>query len=382
MIAFLINELNVCGGTHKQLLELIEYTERQNLDFFIVTKEIDYALTYPRFQNYSNKIVPFPQEPASLKVLKIGMFGSFVKRLWERKCLKKLISSADVINVHDRGFEQNFDVFYGKKIVWQVNDLPSYCHVGVAKTQKNTWKDRILFSILKRNIKYVSSITVNVNKNAERIRELFHRDAQVFYCGISPIAINRDINKTFSRFKERKINLLSSGVVLKYRNYETQVEVVKKLIDKGWNVNLNIFGKILDEEYATKIRDMIKDFNLEKNIKLLGQIDDDEYRNLHKNSDIFLFVNIDQSWGLAVFEAQSCAMPVIVSQSVGAVEILHDKFDCIVINPHDPNMICDAVVNLASNNNFYSEISENAKGFCKEWTWDKAYSSKMIELLS
>lgn len=29
MIAFLISELNICGGTHKQFLKLLEYTEKE-----------------------------------------------------------------------------------------------------------------------------------------------------------------------------------------------------------------------------------------------------------------------------------------------------------------------------------------------------------------
>lgn len=34
MIAFLISELNICGGTHKQFLKLLEYTEKRGEDLW------------------------------------------------------------------------------------------------------------------------------------------------------------------------------------------------------------------------------------------------------------------------------------------------------------------------------------------------------------
>ena len=56
MIAFLINELDIRGGTHKQLLKLLEYTSARSDDFFIVTKRVDFEKTYPGFRKFENKI--------------------------------------------------------------------------------------------------------------------------------------------------------------------------------------------------------------------------------------------------------------------------------------------------------------------------------------
>lgn len=379
-IAFLISELNVCGGTHKQFLKLIEYTERQGVDFFILTRNFNVEQTYSGFAKYADRVRLIPRKPFLFRVL--GRLHIVNRYDWERPYIKDLTKDANIINVHDMEFESNFDLFEGKKLFWQVNDLPYYCRVGVSKNYEATGYTQRQFHKLQNNIQFVTELTVNVSKNAERIKNLFNRNAHILYCGISPINIIKDISLSQQRFKKRQINLLSSGVFFPYRNYETQIKVVRKLVDEGWDIQLNIFGKMLHKPYARKIKHMISQYGLNNNIKILGQVSDSKYRELHQNSDIFLFINIDQSWGLAVFEAQSCGMPVIVSKSVGAVEILNNGIDSIIVDPLNVDEICCKIVELVRNEEMYKTISGISKDFYKEWTWDKAYCSKMLELMS
>ena len=55
-IAFVIDNLDVRGGTHKGLLRLCEYTEKQGTDFVILTKNYEKEKTYPEFKKYINRV--------------------------------------------------------------------------------------------------------------------------------------------------------------------------------------------------------------------------------------------------------------------------------------------------------------------------------------
>lgn len=375
-IAFLINDINVCGGTHKQFLKLLEYTERQGQDFIIITKVLDLDKTYPGFKRFKDKIIVIDAP----SVLKHRYVCRLIKYYIKYK-YRQLLKDVNIVNIHDGGFELDLACFEGKKVYWQVNDLPYAFHVGVAKnTEDNPWT-RKFREITLNGLKNVTDLSVNVSKNAERVKECFGRDAHVFYCGVEPLEVIRDINVTLKRFQQKKINLLSSGVFFPYRNYETQVAVVKALIQKGYQVELHIIGALLDKEYAEKIHRMIHANHLEENIIIEGQVDDAKFRELHKNADIFLFINIDQSWGLAVFEAMSCGLPVIVSESVGAIEILSDNVDSIFVDPKDAKQISEKIISLASNEEYYRKVSDRASVFHNDWTWDKAYCSKMYNLM-
>ena len=375
MIAYLINELDVRGGTHKQLLKLLDYTADRKIDFFVLTKRVNYQQTYPGFHRYRDRIYILSEFNHS--------------NLWRRPMdwiqyaykLRKILKDVKVINVHDNGFEMFFVTLPDKNIYWQINDLPPCFQTGVF-ANRISWRNAIKRFIVRLGVgQAVRDISVNVSKNKERVRSCLHRDAKVFYCGIDPLTIQRSNDETLHRFDNYTIHLLSSGVFFPYRNYETQIHVVKQLIDKNINAKLDIIGATSDTEYEKKIREMIRVADLQHCINICGSVDEQEFDRLHKQADLFLFINIDQSWGLAVFEAMSCGLPVLVSNSVGATEILQDQENALFVNPTDAETITSTIIRLMQDHTLYQSISDEARKLPEQYTWDHAYSSQILALL-
>ena len=52
-IAILVNELNVLGGTHKQVLRIAEFLEKQGHQLVIVTRYFDIEKTYHAFNRFN-----------------------------------------------------------------------------------------------------------------------------------------------------------------------------------------------------------------------------------------------------------------------------------------------------------------------------------------
>ena len=378
MIAFLINELDIRGGTHKQFLKLLEYTAARTDDFYVVTKSVDLTKTYPGFQPFKDRIRLFKPEGSGK-----GTFHTALAIRRNVKKLRNLTNDADVINIHDQGFELFLAAFKKKKTIWQINDLHASFQVGCNKDSKQSWKTALIRKLIQYYSKYINRFTVNVSKNRTRIFEAFNRNADVLYCGIEPVGIKRDISTSLQRFNEKKLNILSSGVFFPYRNYETQVNVVSRLATDGIDVHLNIIGSTdLNPAYSQKIRDLIIEKGLEKRITICGMVDEVKFKQLHNDSDVFMFINIDQSWGLAVFEAMSCGLPVFVSESVGATEILSDGIDAIFVNPTDADQIAEKIEDLMNDSDKYQGLCVSGEAFHHDYTWDKAYSQPMYAILT
>ena len=377
MMFFLISDLSVRGGTHKQFLKLIEYIDKHGIEFKIITHNIDLDNTYPGFLKFEKDIIVIKEFERN------SIIGKFINYFKNYRVLKAAVSNGNIINIHDGGFEKYLGAFKGKKVYWQINDLNACFQEGVFINRKNTFFNKLLKIYIKSNINVITKFTVNVSKNADRIKKHFNRHALVFYCGIEPIGFKKDQSKTMKRFKNKQINLLSSGVFFPYRNYETQIKVVKILKNNGIDVSLNIFGSTLfDPVYSEKIKKIIEDEDLSNSIKVLGQIDDEMFRDLHNNSDLFLFINLDQSWGLAVFEAMSCGLPVIVSENVGATEILHNGKNSVFVNPKNDVEIAKKIMDIINDENYYHELSNLSLKFHENYSWDHSYCSKMLSLLN
>lgn len=376
MIAFLISELDIRGGTHKQFLRVVQYAQKEKRDFIIITHEVDYEKTYPEFKDFSRSIYLLKRLKGKKKMslLYTLLFNFFL--------IRKLLKKVDVVNIHDSGFYYYYPALIGKKNIWQINDIPGCFNVGFSKQTKVSWKGKLLKSYILWWMPVIDVITVNVTKNKLLVRQYMHREANVLYCGIDKLGIKIDIAKSLERFEHKSIHILTSGILRPYRNYEVLLSVVSLMKEQGYKVSLSIIGSIdLDTKYYHKILNLIAVGNLHENVVLCGQVDENTFQELHKNADVFVFMNVDQSWGLCIFEAMSCGIPVWVSKSVGATEILHDRVDAIFCDPKDAHEIASSIISCVGDKELYRSLSRNAIGFVSEYSWDKSYSQNLFNLI-
>lgn len=378
MIAFLINELDVRGGTHKQLLKLIDYTASTKTQFQIFTTRYDADKTYQGFQKYEHNIIVIPQRSSG------SLFANFYNRIRFAFTLRRKLKDFQIINIHDIGFELYLLFLPRKSAIWQINDMPHCFNVGVAENIKiNRIKRKIFQFIIKTGVNHaIKEITVNVTKNKIRAEKQFKVPVDILYCGIDPIHIQKNVQESIARFQIKRINLLSSGVFFPYRNYETQVKVVELLRQNGIDARLKIFGSTdFDIQYTDKIKKLIATSQLSSQITICGSVDEEVFNQLHSQADIFIFINIDQSWGLSIFEAMSCGIPVIVSESVGATEILLNQQNALFVNPLNAVNIANTIINLMANTKQYIQLSQNATKFAQQYTWEQSYCKPMFRKL-
>lgn len=380
-VAVIVNELTVRGGTHKQVLRLCQYLEKKEIDFVLCTKYYDPDNTYPEFAKYNPLYLYISDLP--LRKSSKNIFSKVKHQIEKYKEDKKLYAllpkDIDIINIHDNWLERINKLAKNnhKKVVWQINDINGIFGVGVSEIGRNSLQNQIKKFLYLRNIEKTDVITVNVTKNAERVKKCFNKHASVLHCGV-------DVNDTLVKHSfagHNEFRILSMGVFFPYRNYETLINVVKVLKEQGNNVRLDIIGKTdYALDYYKAIQHQISENHLDNYVKIWGQVDDNIYSELFNKADIFAFINIEQSWGLAVFEAMSTGIPTIVSNSVGATELLHNDEDAIILNPKSVDEICRAIKRLMTDEKYYNRISDEAARVVKEFSWDKLYSSKMLDI--
>lgn len=383
-IAVVVSELNIRGGTHKQVLRLCQYLREKGNDVCIYTKYYDLSKTYSEFINFNIKYLHKEPKERQGILRKINALLNFLilDYLREKKLYKMIPKDVDVINVHDNGlyYLSSLAKKDNKKVVWQINDLSGVFSVGIGKENNLNIFDKCTKKYIERVSKKIDKITVNVTKNKERVKACLNRDALVLYCGVddNKHLIIHNYNEDNKVFK-----LLTTGVFLPYRNYETLVDVVDVLRKRGYDVKMDIIGATyLCPEYVNYIETKIQEKNLQKMVKIWGQVDDVTYNKLYNEANAFAFINIDQSWGLTVFEAMSCGLPTIVSNSVGAIELLKNDVDSIIVQPHDINKICDVLINLMMNKEYYNRIAENAIISAKSYTWEKMYCEPLLKVFT
>jgi len=175
--------------------------------------------------------------------------------------------------------------------------------------------------------------------------------------------IEKRLKKKFSFTKNNQIILFSNGHFLPHRRYEDVLHALPDLIKKGHNITYIISGSNkFDAVYFEKIASLVKKLNLSDNVFLDAEFkSNDEILGYYQYSDIFLFVSVEQTWGLAPFEAMLCQKPVIISKGVGCSEVLTDKSDALIVDERSPKQITKSIEYLIKNKEIAKQISK--KGY-------------------
>lgn len=370
-IAIIVRRLNVKGGAQRQALSLAQELKNMGHGVALYTFFLDREKC---FSDLLNGMVVFSSNEVDPK-----------------KLANLIDSKTDILNPHDQ--EAYKVVYYFKKYVkktpsvWMMNDIPSKNFGFWKESQFNPnlnrslakWVYHKLYDFWDlRFIKAQDKITVLDNWNKNLVKKYFKKDAVVVRSGLD---INQfSFNEHFLS-KDGKIKLLTTGIFFPHRRFEDLITTASLLQGNNFDVSLSIIGDYdSHKNYYRALAEQARLLGIENRVKFLGKVSDEELINAYKTHDIFVFPNHLQTWGLAVFEAMACGIPVIVSRSSGASEVLTDKENAMLINPKTPEEIKNAVLEFVSNPEFYSKISRNARIFVEQdISWQK-YAKSMLDV--
>ena len=117
--------------------------------------------------------------------------------------------------------------------------------------------------------------------------------------------------------KSNSLKLFYFSNITKKKNLLNTIEIVKKTHNK--KIILDIYGKIIDDNYFLKIKKAIK-YN--SNINYRGYIDDHQKRNeVFSNYHYLIHHSLGENYGHILVESMSCGVPFITNQSHPWIDI-------------------------------------------------------------
>ena len=150
--------------------------------------------------------------------------------------------------------------------------------------------------------------------------------------------------------------------------------IIKKLKEKGYNVNLNLVG---DGKLKAKMEELIQKLGLNENVKMFGWIKDRrKLFEILKESDILVFTSKPgEGLGLTILEAMSQGLPVIATKCGGPEEVIKDGISGYLVDYSADedivNQFIDKIEFLIKNPGIYEEISKNNIEETRKWTMEE-----------
>ena len=164
------------------------------------------------------------------------------------------------------------------------------------------------------------------------------------------------------------------------------IESAPKIIKKYPDFKFVIAG---NGPLEKRLKKLVTRLNIRKNFRFTGAVDHNSLLKLYQNATVFLLPSYREGLPTTLLEAMSCGIPVVATSIPGVLDVVTDHKTGLLVPPHNPEKMTDAILTLIEDGKLRKEVSSNArKHVQKYFDWDivtssieKVYRSLSAEML-
>ena len=161
--------------------------------------------------------------------------------------------------------------------------------------------------------------------------------------GIDPDAFRLTEEERATRANGRSLRVVTCGRLHPGKGHDDLVRATARLAGEGRDVSLAIIGEGADR---SRLEALIGGLDLTGRVELLGQKSQPEIRDILARSDVFALASHNEAIGVATMEAMAMELPVVVTDVGGVHELVQDGETGLMVKPHEPDAIADAIRTL------------------------------------
>lgn len=382
----------VGGGTHRQIAMLAHELVSRGHEVKIYTLRYLPELAFPELMK-GLQIISLDREysPSLSQFFRVRFIGTFLHQWLENRQCRMLAlhmdKDFDVLNPHD---QMSMRVaYYYKKLV---RDIPSaalmsdmllanwsYADDEALRPPHRTFIQRCInwlrddYQI--RKFMSAQEVIAVLNYRTEHIASAFlQRTIRVTRTAVDASHFPYKERKPIQ--KGSKIKIMSHNVFFIHRRFEDTIRAVALLNKRGFDVHLTISGdysiKDTARAYYARLQDLVRELGVRDRVVFRGPISSEELVKIYHESDIFVSANHLQTWGIAGFEALSTGLPVVISNTIGASEVLTHGENALLFEALNPHSLAEQIERLIREPELYLKISKTGRDFVhRTITWQR-----------
>ncbi|MCP6720031.1 MAG: glycosyltransferase family 4 protein [Patescibacteria group bacterium] len=177
------------------------------------------------------------------------------------------------------------------------------------------------------------------------------------------IRFGTDVEK-FRPLKNRKsktYKVISLRSLVPVYDIETLIRAAKIVVQKFPSIELTLAGDGPEKE---KLKDLTKELNIEKSVKFLGKVDNEELPTLLQSADIYVSTALsDSGLSASTAEAMASGLPVIVTDTGDNKDWVQNEF---VIPVKNPEALSEKIFKILKNRNLAEQLGKENRKIIEE----------------
>lgn len=353
------------GGAERLVLDICnELTKRNNISVKLITFSPD--------NEYQ-----FLTENLDWNIIDVSVQLSLVrKNSIEVANLQKILDDfkPDIIHTHLLEAEIISRSCYYPYAKWF-----THCHSNMKVFNKNIKNlKRNIINKFERNYlfnNYVKNGGTHFISISKSTHNYFKNKIKNYTISLLPNAINYSF---FFDANEKLISepliLINIGSIKPIKNQGFLIEVMNFLKYQKINFTLYILGDGIGKEDLQK---KIIDYNLEKEVVLLGNVDNVPL--YLKQSHIYVHSCLSEALGLTLIEAMASGLPVITLDGGGNRDLIINGKNGYIFKNADHKLFAEKIISLSTDFELYKNISNYSKNFAEQFDI-KDYICKLLNI--
>ena len=171
--------------------------------------------------------------------------------------------------------------------------------------------------------------------------------------------------------------ILAVGGIEPRKGSDTLMQAIASLRRSGRGPVLAIVGGHSFQDYR-EYRDRVLSslprlgLRLDDDVRLLGTVPDAELPGWYAAADVLAFPSTKEGWGLAVLEAMSAGLPVVVSDLPVFREYLRPGRDALMVPVNDAVALAAALAAVLDDRRLADSLRSAGRALCARFTWARS----------
>jgi glycosyltransferase involved in cell wall biosynthesis len=152
------------------------------------------------------------------------------------------------------------------------------------------------------------------------------------------------------------------GTARRLKGFDVLVDAVEQLLEEGLPVRLVVAGHIDGSIMGGRSRVL-------EIISAVGRVGQEQLASLLRRADCLVLPSRLDSFGMVVPEAMACGLPVIVSEMVGAKQLVAEGQNGFVVPVGDVSALADRMRFLVENRTMLAGMAVAARAAAEQASW-------------
>ena len=153
-------------------------------------------------------------------------------------------------------------------------------------------------------------------------------------------------------YRKGSPQLLFVSVFRKYKKTVDLINAMPELLKTYPKAHLQIVG---NGEDFSRLQNIIKEKNLEKNIEMTGRIDDEELRLRYASCAMYVSASTNEHCPVPTFEAMACGRPLVLSELESHMEIINVSKAGLTFSFSNNHDLCQKITNVYENREVFEK---------------------------